>query len=74
MTYFENTGARRDFVELDDAHEQVCERRRFDMTQKAFDGVRLCLYECEHLQHVRYSYPRARKKLNGHDSPLVAFY
>ena len=49
-TYFENAGARGHLVKLDHTHEQIGERRCFDVPQEAVDDVRLTLYEGEHLR------------------------
>lgn len=65
-TYFEDTGTRRDFVQLNDAHEQVCKGRRFDVAKEPVDNTGLCLYKGEHLRDMRSIYNRVcRTELKG---------
>ena len=48
-TYVKNAGSRRVLVELDDTHEEICERRAFYVPQNALHDIRLRLDESQHL-------------------------
>ena len=49
-TYFKDTCTSRMLVELNNAHEEIRERRCLNVAEDVFDDIRLCLDEREHLK------------------------